>query len=513
MLDFFAPHVTDFYKTGHAQMIPEGTSVIYTNYTARSSRLMRALPDYDGKAVVLGLQRAVQDIVELWDRSFFSQPRERVLARFRRRLKNSQPDNCDIDAIVGHFGQLHDLGYLPLRIKTLPEGRRVGMKVPFMTVMNTHAEFAFLTNYLETVFSDETWKTVVNATTAFEYRRLLQRAAIRTTGSADGVLFQAHDFSMRGMSGLHDAGNSGIAHLACFLGTDTIAAIDVAEEQYPEAPGKPDILYGTTVPATEHLVMCLGGRDTELETFRKLVCEKFPRGAVSIVSDTWDFFRTVTEYATALKEDILARKPDSSGLAKVVFRPDSGDPVKIICGDPDAPEGSNEHKGAVECLYDVFGGERLPTGFIQLSPAVGTIYGDSITLERASAIIDGLAMKGFASTNVVFGVGSFTYQHVTRDSLSITSKGTYAVVDGEPRNLLKEPATDDGTKKSATGLLRVDLVEGEYVLRENVTPEEEAGGELAVLFEDGKFVRTTAFSEIRANIDLELKALAEQAAA
>ncbi|WP_279380957.1 nicotinate phosphoribosyltransferase [Acetobacter sacchari] len=502
MLDIFAPTATDFYKTSHAQMIPESTSLIYTNFTARTARLFQGLPDYDGKAVVLGVQRAVDDIVEMWRRTFFSIEKNVALKLLSRRLERSLPDNCDVDGLIVDFADLHDLGYLPLRIKALPEGRRVGMKVPFMTVVNTDARFAFLTNYLETIFSDELWKTIVNATTAFEYRRLLDSAAMRTAGSTAAVSYQAHDFSMRGMSGVHDAANTGIAHLACFLGTDTIPAIDVVEKHYPEHDD--NYQYGCSVPATEHLVMCLGGRETEIDTFRDLIVKKFPTGIVSIVSDTWDFFRVVTEFVTRLKTEILARRPDSSGQAKVVFRPDSGDPVKIICGDPEAPMGSPERKGAVECLYEVFGGERLETGYILLHPAIGVIYGDSITLARASAIVAGLEAKGFASTNVVFGVGSFTYQYVTRDSLSITSKGTYAVVDGSPINLFKNPATDDGTKKSATGLLRVDEVNGEYVLREGVTREDEEGGALQTIFEDNAFLRRQTWSAVRANIAAEL---------
>jgi len=507
MLDLFAPTVTDLYKPGHENMIPEGTTFIYVNFTARSSRLFRGLDDYDGKAVIVGIQRAVDDIMDLWDRSFFRVPKAQALARFERRLRLSLTGNCDLTSLMERFGRLHDIGHLPLRIRALPEGRRVGMRVPFMTVENTDPGMSFLTNYEETIFSDELWKTIVNATTAFEYRRLLERMARRTTGSCAGVLFQAHDFSMRGMSGFHDAANTGIAHLSCFVGSDTTAAADVVEHHYPEPDGQEaDLPVLKSVPATEHLVMCLGGRDSELGTFRRIITEKYPTGIVSIVSDTWNFFSVMTRFVTELKDDILARRPDDSGMARVVFRPDSGDPVKIICGDPDAPVGSPEHKGAVECLHDVFGGTVSEQGFIVLNPAVGVIYGDSITLERAQAILEGLEKKGFASTNVVLGIGSFTYQHVTRDTLGIASKGTYAVVDGLPVLLQKDPATDDGTKKSALGLLRVDEVNGEYLLRENVTPDQAEGGALQVIYDSGRFHNRSSWSSVRHNINLELEA-------
>lgn len=499
--DFIAPLVTDFYKTGHVDMTPAGTTRIYSNITPRSSRLLKALPDFDEKALIIGLQRAIDDLHTLWVEGFFKLAKNYVLNRIRRRLVRSLPSNVNIDGLIEHFADLHDLGHLPIRIKTLPEGRRVRMKVPFLTIVNTHDCFAFITNYLETIMSNETWKTIVNATTAFEYRRYLSAKAIETTGNDAGVLFQGHDFSARGMSGFVDSSNSGIAHLSCFVGTDTISAIEVVEHHYDVAD---DELVGCSVPATEHMIMCLGGQDGEINTFRRLIQDSFPTGIISIVSDTWDFFQVVTSYVTELKDTILSRGVDSNGMAKVVFRPDSGDPVKIICGDPDAPVGSPEHKGAVECLWDVFGGTVSEQGYKIIHERVGLIYGDSITLERMVAIVEGLMAKGFASVNVIFGIGSYTYQFVTRDSLSIATKATEGVVDGVSLDLLKNPKTDGGTKKSASGLLRVEEVDGEFVLFEHQTVEQEKLGALVVRYENGQFFNRQKWSFIRGNVEDEL---------
>ena len=161
-----------------------------------------------------------------------------------------------------------------------------------------------------------------------------------------------------------------------------------------------------------------------------MITETYPAGIVSIVSDTWDYWKVITEFIPTLKSEILARD------GKVVIRPDSGDPVKIICGDPDAKPGSPEFKGSVECLWETFGGTETATGYKLLDGHIGLIYGDSITLERCEAICSQLEAKGFASTNVVFGIGSYTYQYVTRDTFGFAMKATYGEVNGKGLSLI-----------------------------------------------------------------------------
>ena len=301
---------------------------------------------------------------------------------------------------------------------------------------------------------------------------------------------------------MQDSIVSGAAHLTSFWGTDTVPAIDMAEDYYcADVTQEP---VGFSVPATEHSVMCMGTEDGELETFQRLINEIYPAGIVSIVSDTWDFWQVITEYVATLKDDILARE------GKVVIRPDSGDPVKIVCGDPDAPEGSPEFKGAVECLWDVFGGTVTDAGYKLLDEHIGLIYGDSITLERAEAILGRLEAKGFASGNIVFGVGSYTYQYVTRDSFGFAMKATSGVVNGERRDIFKDPKTDNGTKKSAKGLLRIEEENGSYVLYDQQTLEQEAQGEFEIVFEDGRLIKDQSLIEIRGRLDEELSALLKE---
>lgn len=474
----------DFYKADHRRQYPEGTTEVYSNFSARSSKLANVLADYDDKVVFFGLQFFIKYfLIGAWEQYFFSQYKENVIETYRNRMtKSLLGGSFDID----HISALHDLGYLPLKIKALPEGTRVPIGVPMLTVVNTHPKFFWLTNYIESVMSAYLWKPMTTATTAFEYKKLMLWFANATGGNRNFVPFQCHDFSLRGMSGIEDAALSGAGHLLNFLGTDSVPAIDLLEDYY-DAAGE---YIGGSIPATEHSVMSMGTKQDELETFRRLITEVYPTGPVSIVSDTWDFWKVIGEYLPALKDVIMNR------VGKVVIRPDSGDPKKIICGDPMAPAGSLERKGAMACLYDIFGGSLTATGHKLLHPSIGLIYGDSITLERATTILRYLHDQKFCSENIVFGVGSFTYQYVTRDTFGFAMKATSGVVNEVRRDIFKKPKTDSG-KDSKRGLLRVELEDGELVCFDRQTENEEKQGLLETVFLDGHLVKETSLRAIR----------------
>ena len=478
-------HLTDGYKVDHRSQYPEGTTLVYANLTPRKSRMSGV-----DHVVFFGLQYAIKKyLIDDFNQQFFSRPKTEVVARYKRRIETYLGPGA---ITYEHIEALHDLGYMPLEIRALPEGIRVPMRVPMFTIHNTVPEFFWLTNFLETLLSAALWLPCTSATTAAEYRRMLDHYAAVTGSDPGFVDWQGHDFSFRGMGGVEAAMLSGAGHLLSFAGTDSIPAIDFMEMYYNADAEKE--LVGGSVPATEHSVMCMGTQDGEIATFRRLIEKVYPRGIVSIVSDTWDFWQVITEFMVELKPTILARD------GKVVIRPDSGDPVHIICGDPNAPAGSPENKGAVECLWDTFGGSMTATGFKQLDPHIGVIYGDSITLERCKAICEGLIAKGFSTGNIVFGIGSYTYQYVTRDTFGFAMKATYGEVNGEGRAIFKEPKTDDGTKRSARGLLRVDRVNGELVLTDNCTWEESADGLLAPVFRNGKVLKDWTFGEIKAQL-------------
>lgn len=476
----------DGYKVDHRRQYPNNTEVVFSNLTARTTRR-----EYTDNLVFFGLQYFIKNfLIKSWGEDFFRQPKETVIRNFSRRINNYLgPNNVGTQ----HIADLHDLGYLPIKIMALPEGSVYPLKVPCLVIFNTDERFFWLTNYLETILSTNVWGMCTSATTAHEYKKILTAFALETDGSTEFVNWQGHDFSFRGMFGAEAAAMSGAAHLLSFTGTDTIPAIDFLEHFY--AANSDLELVGGSVAATEHSVMCAGGMDNELETFRRLIQEIYPAGIVSIVSDSWDFWQVMTDFTVKLKAQILARD------GKVVFRPDTGCPVKMICGDADAPIGSPEYKGAMECLWDVFGGSESAQGYKLLDPHVGLIYGDSITIERATAICTGLKAKGFASTNVVFGIGSYTYQYVTRDTDGFAVKATFAKIAGEHREIFKAPKTGDGTKNSAKGLVAVYKDEqGEFYLKDQVSWNEVNNCEFVSVFENGKLFNEVTLAEVRARL-------------
>ncbi|CAE6792610.1 nicotinate phosphoribosyltransferase [Paraburkholderia nemoris] len=534
--------LADFYKTGHPFMYPRETTKLVANFTPRSAKYAPVLPQlFDNKVVWFGLQGfIIEYLIDLFTRDFFATSKAQAVRKFKRRMDTALgPGAVPAD----HLEALHELGYLPLEIRSLPEGSRVDIKVPPVLFSNTHEDFPWVATYFETLFSCEVWKPSTVATVAFEFRKLLTYFAKLTGAPEEFVDWQGHDFSMRGMSGVHDAMRCGAGHLLSFLGTDTIPAIDYAEDFYAADADKE--IVGGSIPASEHSVMALRilltqqrlARDAanadmepkalrrlaEREVIREFVSRDYPEGMVSIVSDTFDFWNVMTVIAKELKDDILARKPNALGMCKVVFRPDSGDPVKILTGYTDdelccGPDGKPalladgryevrdevglyvteaERKGAVECLWGIYGGTTTEKGYKVLDSHVGLIYGDSLTLKRAVLIMRRLAAKGFASCNFVLGIGSYTYNMLSRDTFGYAMKAIYAEVGGESVDIYKDPATDDGTKKSARGLLRVEREGERFVLYEQQTVEQAEGGALVPVFRNGELLVRQSLAEIR----------------
>lgn len=488
MVKINSAYLCDGYKVDHRRQYPNGTTMVYSNFTPRSNHYANGID----KLVVFGIQYFIMAyLIDHFDKNFFYREESKVTNEFTRRINNYLgPNQVSID----HIKALHKLRFMPVEIRALPEGVAVPMRVPVLTIHNTIPEFFWVTNFLETIMSCILWQPMTSASIARQYLKEFIRHSDLTGSPKDFIQWQGHDFSFRGMPGLEAAMLSGAGHLLAFTGTDTIPAIDFLEKYYQA--DSDEELIGGSVAATEHSVMCMGGLEDEFGTFKRLITEVYPEGLVSIVSDTWDFWQVMTDFLPRLK-DIIINRP-----GRVVIRPDSGDPVNIVCG-LESPRTLNtpEYKGAYEILWDIFGGTINEKGYKVLHPNIGLIYGDSITMERQREILQKLEDKGFTASNLVLGIGSFTYTYNTRDTFALAMKATYGEVNGEPRIIFKDPKTDSGMKKSAVGLLAVLKDDkGEYYAVNNATPEQMAQSELKTVFKDGELVKSYSLYKIRKNL-------------
>ena len=589
-MDIKPTTLIDFYKSGHPDMLPEGTTKVYNNFTPRSGK---HFPVKGAKEVLwYGPQGIIKWlIVDYWNKNFFERSLEEVVGHYKRRMDGALGEGA---VKMERMTALHTLGYLPLRIKSLPEGTLVPFGVPTMTFTNTHDDFAWLVGHFEDMTSCEVWPVVTSTTMSYEMRKVIDEFA-KLTGTPKTIAdWQVHCFAFRGMRGIHDAAQSLSGHLLTSYGTDTVPVLDYLENFYLGL----ETFLGGSVPATEHMVMCMNislemkrlkranpswsydelWLEAEYLVFLRLISVKYPTGIISVVSDTKNLWDVLTKISPRLKEVILGRVKNTLGFAKVVFRPDSGNPEDILCGSarvhnvdeagsdledakgwalellvnevgnstahgecgPSSAEGyfsfegkiykaiveifwnrhdkqfyfidgseiksfeettlTPEQKGAVQCLWEIFGGTTTDTGHKLLDEHVGLIYGDAITNPRARAILTRLAEMGFASGCVFFGRGSYEAVYATRDSTGSAIKATYGEADGEELELFKDPVTDDGTKRSLKGLLRVERENNTYVVYDQQTKEQEASGALEVVFEDGKVPPPVGVAELRVRV-------------
>lgn len=549
----------DSYKLNHKVMYPKGTTKIYSNMTPRSGKIIQNIIPYDvydGKVVHFGLQGLIKHLVGLFEENFFNVPFGKAIQDYGTTIAPFTGEMKDTSG----FEALHKLGYLPIEIRGLREGTAVPYKVPTFTVKNTHPDFGWLTNYVETYFSDEYWKPATVATIARYYRKMFNKFAEETGVPPEFVDWQGHDFSCRGMSGMMDSAVAGSGHMTSFTGSDTVIAAEWLKYAYDGS----ETFIAASVPATEHSVSSanimynmqahnVDRAEAEYMFFVDYITKIVPNGIASYVADTYDYWYVITDVAARAKEQILNRGADAFGNSKVVFRPDTGDPVEVVCGMDyldttsweddyedvneciedcwsgekvvkigskyfelkveDGSWGYEGHefgaeipecqvKGSIECLWDTFGGTVNDKGYKVLNPKVGLIYGDSITPLRAWQILSKLKKKGFATGCIVFGIGSFTYQYITRDTLGFAIKATYLECNGMKIDLYKDPKTGDGTKKSAKGLLQVmqEFPNGDYFLKDQVSEATEQTGCLELVWADGNFGVETDLVQVRNNV-------------
>ncbi len=478
----------DFYKTVHSEQYPKGITKLVSYFTPRMTRIKE-----EDKLIMFGLQSFIkQYLIEYFDDNFFKKSKDEVLNEFNRILKYTLGEGTYKDEKIS---DLHTLGYLPLEIKAVKEGTRVPIKVPMIEISNTHDDFAWLVNSIETLMSCSLWHPMISANVGYRYRKLVNKYY---EISVDDDVKRARalgDFSMRGQESLESAVRSSAGFCLSFLNTATVPAIPFLETYYNCDCTKEEVAFGAI--STEHSVMCsnMSVDGNEIDMVKRLLTDIYPNHSFSMVSDSYDYWSLVDDILPKCKKEILEHN------GTLLIRGDSGDPVEVVTE-------------TVFHLWDIFGGHVNEKGYKVLDNHVKAIYGDSITLQRAEKIFKTLIEKGFACNNVSLGVGSYSMQcsedndglnPYTRDTFGIAVKATYGEIGDRPLMIFKDPKTDTGNfKKSQRGLCRVFTNEENKVIYEDgfdkATFPHEKENLLKTVFVNGKMVKEYTLKEVRNNL-------------
>lgn len=457
---------TDSYKFGgHWNMYPENTQNVYSYFECRNGARWPT-------AVFFGLQYILK-------RHLAGQVVTREKIEQAARLSKAHLGTEDAFYRAGweYILEKHN-GYLPIRIKAVPEGTVVPVSNALITIEATDENplCGWLANYIEGILS-RIWYPITVATLSYETKALIKYYLERTATSVEGLNFMLHDFGYRSATVEEAAGIGGAAHLVNFLGTDTIAAIETIDTYY----GSNDFEgIAFSVPASEHSIMTSLGPDGEAEIVQRLL-DKYPKGILSVVADSYDIYNFVSNFVgEKFKDQILAR----DGV--FVVRPDSVTPRH--------PQPELEMVWIVEELFNKVGGTKNAKGYKVINPKVRVLWGDGIDKDGIKKILDALMDAGYSAENVAtFGMGSGLCQKGQhRDVMRCAFKSSAQKRDGQWFNIQKNPL--DISKKSKAGRLKLVRDGNTFATVQESDPRPD---ELVTVFENGQIVKTYTFSEIR----------------
>lgn len=482
----------DFYKAVHSEMLKPGMTKSVSYYTPRMSRVDR----WD-KVVMFGLQAFCKTwLIDYFNDNFFNKSEDEVVTEYQRIMDNTMgKDIYDIEKIR----KLHQLGYLPIEIVALPEGVKVPMRVPMFGITNTHPDFAWLGQALESLISAEMWYPMICATVGNTYREIVNKYYDATCEDNVSRRRALGNFDFRGDMGVDAALKAASGWCLSFVNSATVPVIPYLEQMYDCDCTQSEVAFGAV--STEHFVMCSNyAVDGDEETFlRRLLTELYPNTSFSCVCDSYDYWNVVENILPKLRNEIM----NHNGCFLV--RGDSGDCVEVVTK-------------TVFKLWDMFGGTVNSKGYKVLDPHVKALYGDSITVERAEQIYKILMENGFAAQNVSLGVGSFSMHCIeengqlkpfTRDTFSSCIKACDAIIDGKEYPIFKDPKTDrdtgNGFKKSQKGCCVVTKDHnGEYIYVDGRTWDEavnDSANLLQTVFKNGNMVTEYTLDEVRQTLN------------
>jgi len=473
----------DFYKAVHAEMLPAKITKSVSYFTPRMSRVRMW-----NKVVMFGLQGFVKTyLIDYFNERFFERPIDEVISEYERIM--------DASLGKGVYGlqkikDLHTLGYLPIEIWALPEGTKVPMHVPMFCITNTHDDFAWLPQALESLISAEAWHPMLAATVGATYRDIVNKFYDETCDDSVSRNKALGSFDFRGEECTDSAIKAAAGWCLSFVNTATVPVIPYLEKLYNCDCTKESVAFGS--PSTEHAVMCSNYAvdGDEITLLKRLLTEIYPDTSFSAVLDSYDYWNVIDNVLPQIKPEIMTHN------GCMLMRGDSGDCIEVVTK-------------TVFKLWDEFGGTINSKGYKVLDPHVKAIYGDSITIQRCERIYEILKDNGFAASNVALGVGSFSFQCVeedgilkpfTRDTFSSCIKATYCEIDHKPYPIFKNPK-EGGFKKSQKGCCLVYKDDsGELCYKDEYTWKEASCNskqELKAIFRNSELLIDDSLANIR----------------
>ena len=407
---------TDSYKVTHWKQYPQGTEYIHSYLESRGGIFPKTIffgLQYYLKKYLMGSVVSAADILEMNDM---------CLEHFGQDMLNIEGWYKIVDE---HNGKL------PISIHALPEGTISPVHTPLMTMENTDPELPWLTNWMETLLS-MIWYPITVATQSY-YMKQSILTHLDKTGTLEDIGFKLHDFGFRGVSSKETAGIGGVAHLVNFVGTDNMAALQIAKKYYNSK------CAGFSIPASEHSTITSYGKDNELDAFRNML-QQYPTGLVACVSDSYDIYNACENlWGEKLHDEIMARD------GTLVIRPDSGNPIEVV------PK-------CLNILGDKFGYTENTKGYKVLDDHVRMIQGDGINRNSINDILQVLTDNKWSADNIAFGSGGALLQQLNRDTNMFAIKCSNATVKGIERDVYKSPITSiakESKRGRFTGLTEV----------------------------------------------------------
>ena len=495
MIDTNAMLLCDTYKQVHINMFDKGLTKLVSYWVPRKSMFEK---EENQKMVFFGLQAFIQEfLIEYFNDNFFNVPIDTIRDTYRKYM-NVQLGEGNYS--IKHIEDLHKLGYLPLSLRALPEGSKVNMGVPCISLTNTNEDFAWLVQWVECILQAELWKTCNHATIGNMYYKLAKYWYDKNVDNDIDPRNAFSDFGMRGMSSINEASRCSAAWLLSANKTSTVCALPYIDKFYDADCSYNHIGQGAI--STEHAVISSNyahGTD-EVKFLKRMLTETYPNASFSCLGDTYDYWNFIDNVIPSCKDEIMKHN------GKLLVRPDSGDQFTTVIK-------------TVQKLWDTFGGTVNTKGFKVLDSHIGIILGDGCTLNVLKKIWDKLNSMQFAANNVIFGVGAFCFTAIfegdkmivnTRDTYGVAMKATYACFGVKEYMVYKDPKTDTSNlKKSHKGLVFVYKDGNNFMYKDGLLKDDynEYGGDdanaLRLVFEDGKTYNRETFTTIRERLNTE----------